>query len=76
MIGGQICFIGKTKNRQQERLEVTWMGLNKMNRQWRRNKLLTRRKFGKWVQVIICSKQSIYIYNYYHYLINGNIDIL
>ena len=61
MIGGQICFIGKTQSHQQERLEATWMGLNKMNRQWRRSKLLTDRKFGKWVQVIICSKQSIYI---------------
>lgn len=54
--GDQFYFVGKTEESQeQERLDVFWMGRNKMNRKWRRNKLLTSRKIGTWVQVR-CSK--------------------
>ena len=55
--GDKTYFFGKTeeKSREHERLDVFWMGRNKMNRRWRQNKLLTGRKIGKWVQVRIRS---------------------
>ena len=55
--GDQVYFLGKTEEDQddEERLDVYWMGRNKMNRRWRKNKLLTSRKINTWVQVR-CSK--------------------
>jgi hypothetical protein len=45
-----------------ETLNPHWMGENHMNRRWRKNKLLTPGKIGKWVKV-----------NYYYNIISKNL---